>query len=69
MESKKEVITVDWLVKILISIVAFFMVGIFLTVNKTATDVNELKTRITVLQYQYNNLDSRIKKIENSKNF
>lgn len=67
MTDKKEFLSFDWLTRILMGIVAFFLIGIFVTVQKTAGDVSDLKATIKVLQYRYSDLDTRLKKIESLK--
>lgn len=60
----KEFLTVDWLIKILISIAAFFLAMTYFTVEKMATDISDLKGTVSVIQYQYNQLSNRVNQLE-----
>lgn len=64
MSNDKGFVSIDWLIKILVGIAAFFLVGIFITVQKTASDVNELKSTIKIMQYRYDDLNNRVKLLE-----
>ena len=67
MEEKKEFVSIDWLVKILLSIVTFFLVGIFITVQKTAVDVVKLNEVTKSIQAKYTDLDNRVKYLEHER--
>lgn len=64
MEQRKEFVTIDWTMRILIGIAAFFLTITFLTVNKTANDVSDLKIEITTMQGNYNELNYRVHLLE-----
>lgn len=66
MEPRKEFVTIDWTMRILIAIAGFFLTITFLTVNKTANDVSDLKIEITTMQGNYNELNYRVHLLEQS---
>ncbi len=61
---QKEYVNIDWFIKILLGLVSFFLAVTFFTVQKTASDVSDLKAQIVVMQNNYNGLNERVNQIE-----
>jgi len=67
MSGQREFISVDWVLKILVGIAAFFLTMTYLTVKDTAKDVSDLKVNVSHLQDKYEDVSNRVQLLEHLK--
>lgn len=64
MNNKWEENSKDWIIRILLGIAAFFLTMTYLTVERTSSDVSDMKEQVLIIQSQYSSLNQRLTNLE-----